>query len=237
MRKISELSQDIKAGKFDDKLKDIYVDETKFSYQRDRYVEALAEYARIFADGDMEAEVEIYSAPGRSEIGGNHTDHQHGNVLAASINDDAIAIVGNAGAGAARVLSKGYDMLTIPLDNIEKVDAEEGTTIALIKGVFYGVKDAGYEIGGFDAYITSDVLSGSGLSSSAAFETIIGTILSGLYNNMKIDAVEIAKLGQYAENYYFGKPCGLMDQMACSVGSLCQIDFKDPENPVIDRVV
>ena len=236
MNKISALSLEIKEGKLDDKIKDIYVDESKLSYQRERYVEALSEYARIFADGDMDADVEIYSAPGRSEIGGNHTDHQHGNVLAASINDDAIAIVGNANNDTVRVLSKGYDMLTIPLDNIEKVDSEEGTTVALIKGVIYGVKNAGYNIGGFDAYITSDVLSGSGLSSSAAFETITGTILSGIYNDMKIDAVEIAKLGQYAENVYFGKPCGLMDQMACSVGSLCQIDFKNPEEPVIDRV-
>ncbi|MBQ9198608.1 MAG: galactokinase [Lachnospiraceae bacterium] len=236
MNKISALSLDIKEGKLDEKIKDIYVDVSKLSYQRERYVEALSEYARIFADGDTEKDVEIYSAPGRSEIGGNHTDHQHGNVLAASINDDAIAIVGNANNDTVRVLSKGYDMLTIPLDNIEKLDSEEGTTVALIKGVIYGVKNAGYNIGGFDAYITSDVLSGSGLSSSAAFETIIGTILSGLYNDMKIDAVEIAKLGQYAENVYFGKPCGLMDQMACSVGSLCQIDFKNPEEPVIDRV-
>ena len=236
MRKISELSQEIKAGKLDEKIKDIYVDESKLSYQRDRYVEALSEYARIFANGNMEAEAEIYSAPGRSEIGGNHTDHQHGNVLAASINDDAIAVVGNVNSNEVRVLSKGYDMITIPLSDIEKKDSEEGTTIAIIKGVIYGVKDAGYDIGGFDAYITSDVLSGSGLSSSAAFETIIGTVLSGLFNDMKIDSVEIAKIGQYAENVYFGKPCGLMDQMACSVGSLCQIDFKNPEEPVIDRV-
>ena len=236
MNKISELSLEIKEGKLDEKIKDIYVDETKLSYQRERYVEALSEYARIFSDGNVDAEVEIYSAPGRSEIGGNHTDHQHGNVLAASINDDAIAIVGNADSGAVRVLSKGYDMITIPLGDIEKEDSEEGTTVALIKGVIYGVKKAGYNIGGFDAYITSDVLSGSGLSSSAAFETIIGTILSGLYNDMKIDPVEIAKIGQFAENVYFGKPCGLMDQMACSVGSLCQIDFKNPEEPVIDRV-
>lgn len=236
MRKISELSRDIKEGKLDEKIKDIYVDESKLSYQKDRYIEALSEYARIFSDGNMDKEVEIYSAPGRSEIGGNHTDHQHGNVLAASINDDAVAIVGNANKDEVRILSKGYDIITIPLSDIEKKDSEEGTTIALIKGVIYGVKNAGFNIGGFDAYITSDVLSGSGLSSSAAFETIIGTILSGLYNDMKIDAVEIAKLGQYAENVFFGKPCGLMDQMACSVGSLCQIDFKNPEEPVIDRV-
>lgn len=236
MKKISELSLDIKEMKLDEKIKDIYVDETKLSYQRERYTEALSEYARIFADGNTEAEVEIYSAPGRSEIGGNHTDHQHGNVLAASINDDAIAVVGNVNAKEVRVLSKGYDMIIIPLSDIEKKDSEEGTTVAIIKGVIFGVRKAGYNIGGFDAYITSDVLSGSGLSSSAAFETIIGTILSGLYNDMKIDAVEIAKLGQYAENVYFGKPCGLMDQMACSVGSLCQIDFKDPKEPIIDRV-
>ena len=236
MKKINELSNYIKEGKLDEKLKDIYVDGNKLAYQRDRYVESLSEYAKIFANGNCDAEVSIYSAPGRSEIGGNHTDHQHGNVLAASINDDALAIVGNKNSDKVRVLSRGYDMITIDMDKLEKDDSEEGTTVAIIKGVIYGIKQAGYEIGGFDAYITSDVLSGSGLSSSAAFETIIGTIISGMYNEMKIDAVEIAKLGQYAENVYFGKPCGLMDQMACSVGSLCQIDFKDPENPVIDRV-
>ena len=127
-------------------------------------------------------------------------------------------------------------MITISLDDIAKKEEEEGTTTALIKGVLAGLKDRGNAIGGFDAYITSDVLIGAGLSSSAAFETIIGTIVSGLYNDMKVSAVDIAIIGQYAENVYFGKPCGLMDQMACSVGSLVHIDFADKENPIIDPV-
>ncbi|MBO4591024.1 MAG: galactokinase, partial [Eubacterium sp.] len=155
---------------------------------------------------------------------------------AASINDDAIAIVSKNNTGKVTVKSEGYDTITFPINDIKKADSEEGTTLALIKGVIAGVQDRGYEIGGFDAYITSDVLGGSGLSSSAAFETVIGNILSALYNDMKIDAVTIAIIGQYAENYYFGKPCGLMDQMACSVGSLCHIDFFDPSNPKIERI-
>ena len=127
-------------------------------------------------------------------------------------------------------------MITISLDELTKKESEEGTTLALIRGVIAKTKENGYNIGGFNAYITSSVLSGSGLSSSAAFETLIGTILSGLYNDMAISAIEIAVIGQYAENVYFGKPCGLMDQMACSVGSLCHIDFADPENPKVEKV-
>ncbi len=127
-------------------------------------------------------------------------------------------------------------MITISPDDIEKKDDEEGTTTSLIKGVLAGLKNRGNAIGGFDAYITSDVLIGAGLSSSAAFETVIGTIVSGLYNDMKVSAVDIAIIGQYAENVYFGKPCGLMDQMACSVGRLVHIDFADKENPIIDPV-
>ena len=154
--------------------------------------------------------------------------------MAASINLDAIAIVKKN--DVVRVVSDNYDMITIALDDIEKKDEEEGTTTSLIKGVLAGLKKRGNAIGGFDAYITSDVLIGAGLSSSAAFETAIGTIVSGLYNDMKVSALDIAIIGQYAENVYFGKPCGLMDQMACSVGSLVHIDFADKENPFIDPV-
>jgi galactokinase len=127
-------------------------------------------------------------------------------------------------------------MTEIDLDDLTLREEEKGSTAALIRGVLAGLKDSGFVLGGFDAYITSDVLIGAGLSSSAAFETLIGTIVSGLYNDMKIDPVTIAKTGQYAENVYFGKPCGLMDQMACSVGNLVHIDFEDPENPVVDKV-
>ncbi|MBR3601308.1 MAG: galactokinase [Lachnospiraceae bacterium] len=225
-----ELKKLFAEGQYDELLMDIYLDEAKIAYQKDRYVKAIEKFETLYGESD----VEIYSAPGRSEISGNHTDHQHGEVLAASINLDAIAIVKKN--DVIRVVSDDYDMITISLDDIDKKDEEEGTTTALIKGVLAGLKDRGNEIGGFDAYITSDVLIGAGLSSSAAFETIIGTIVSGLYNDMKVSAVDIAIIGQYAENVYFGKPCGLMDQMACSVGSLVHIDFADKANPIIDPV-
>ena len=230
MKRTAELKELFANGEYDNLLTDIYLDTSRIEYQKERYVNAIERFEEIYG----EAEVEIYSAPGRSEVSGNHTDHQHGEVLAASINLDAIAIVRKN--DIVRVVSDNYDMITISLDDIEKKKEEEGTTIALIKGVLAGLKDKGNVIGGFDAYITSDVLIGAGLSSSAAFETVIGTIISGLYNNMKVSVVDIAIIGQYAENVYFGKPCGLMDQMACSVGSLVHIDFADKENPIIDLV-
>ena len=232
MRKIDEYKNDISAGTLDERLADIYFSDDEVSYEKDRYIKALDSFREIFGDNP----VELYSAPGRSEICGNHTDHQHGEVLAASISDDAIAVAGKA-EGSVRVLSEGYDMIEVSLSDLSKKDDEEGTTAALIRGVLYSMSERGHKIGGFDAFITSNVLGGSGLSSSAAFETIIGSIISGLYNDMTIDPIEIAIIGQYAENVYFGKPCGLMDQMACSVGSLCHIDFADPENPVVERLL
>ena len=230
MKSTVELKKGFLNGTYDDILTDIYLDESKIDYQKNRYVKAIKKFEALYGETDAE----IYSAPGRSEVSGNHTDHQHGEVLAASINLDAIAIVKKN--DIIRVVSGNHSMITISLDNIEKKDNEEGTTPALIKGVIAGLKNKGYKIGGFDAYITSDVLIGAGLSSSAAFETVIGTIVSGLYNDMKVSAVDIAIIGQYAENVYFGKPCGLMDQMACSVGNLVHIDFADKSNPIIDPV-
>lgn len=215
-----------------DLLTDIYVDPDKLPYQVNRYKNAIKTYEKAFGSG----EIAIYSAPGRSEIGGNHTDHQNGEVLAASINNDAIAIVGGLDEPLVKILSDGYDIITVNLSDLEKKEAEKGTTLSLIKGVLAGMQQHGYSLGGFQAYITSDVLIGAGLSSSAAFETIIGTIISGLYNDMKISPIEIAIIGQYAENVYFGKPCGLMDQMACSVGGLVHIDFANPEKPLVKQV-
>lgn len=213
-------------------LADLYLDEAKVSEQTNRYIHAIEEYEKVFGS----QEVEIYSAPGRSEIGGNHTDHQHGEVLAASINLDAIAVVSKIPDREVRIISDGYPLITIDLMQLEYRKDEEGTTAALIRGVLDGVRKRGYKTGGFQAYVTSDVLIGAGLSSSAAFETIIGTILSGLYNDMRISATEIATIGQYAENIYFGKPCGLMDQMACSVGNLVYIDFQNQEHPQVQQV-
>ena len=217
----------------DEKMTDIYVDKSKIPYEKERYVKAINKY-RTYFNGD---EIELFSAPGRSEIGGNHTDHQRGEVLAASINKDAIAVASKLDEPLVKVMSDGYrERITISLNDLEKKVEEEGTTNALIRGVLVKMRMNGHNIGGFQAYVTSDVLIGAGLSSSAAFETLIGTILSYMYNDGKVDPIEIAKIGQYAENEYFGKPCGLMDQMACSVGSLVHIDFEDPENPIVEQV-
>lgn len=212
---------------------DIYVDPEWAAIQPERYNNAV----RIFEDNFGSSEnIHIFSAPGRTEIGGNHTDHQHGEVLAASINRDAVAVARLTDGNTVRVISGPYKMIKIDISALSPDDTVKGSTEALIKGVLAALKSGGYKIGGFDAYITSDVLIGAGLSSSAAFETLIGTVISGLYNDMNIDAVTIAKAGQYAENVYFGKPCGLMDQMACSVGNMVHIDFKFPDNPSVERV-
>ena len=233
--KTADLIRYIEDGKLSDRLISIYIDDSKIKYQTKRYIAAVKKYTELFSDSeDYNDDVCIISAPGRTEVCGNHTDHQRGEVLAASINDDAIAIVGSS--NSVNIMSEGYPMISFSIDDISKNDNEEGTTVALIKGVLAGCKDRGFSIGGFNAYITSDVLGGSGLSSSAAFETVIGNIISNLYNDGKSDAVTIAKIGQYAENHYFGKPCGLMDQMACSVGGLCHIDFASPEEPVIESI-
>lgn len=233
--KTADLIRYIEDGKLSDRLISIYIDDSKIKYQTERYTNAVKKYTELFSDSkDYDDDVCIISAPGRTEVCGNHTDHQRGEVLAASINDDAIAIVGSS--NSVNIMSEGYPMISFSIDDISKNDNEEGTTVALIKGVLAGCRDKGFSIGGFNAYITSDVLGGSGLSSSAAFETVIGNVISNLYNDGKIDAVTIAKIGQYAENHYFGKPCGLMDQMACSVGGLCHIDFASPEEPVIESI-
>ena len=226
----------IQSGEFRNRLLDIYREEARVPKEEARYLEALDSFYHLFG----EKPVAIYSAPGRTEIGGNHTDHQHGEVLAASINDDAIAVASPRQDSEIRVQSAGYPLITLQLPEdpaaLAPLPEEEGTTAGLIRGVIAGLAARDYKVGGFDAYICSEVLGGSGLSSSAAFETLIGTILNGLYNDMACDAITIAKIGQYAENVYFGKPCGLMDQMACSVGSLCHMDFENPENPKVERI-
>ncbi|MBR4495146.1 MAG: galactokinase, partial [Clostridiales bacterium] len=182
---------------------DIYIDPAWAAKQPARYEAAIKVFEENFgADGG----IEIYSAPGRTEIGGNHTDHQHGEVLAASINRDAIAIVRKTDNGTVRLKSDNYSTNTIDVSDLAVRQDETGTTPALIRGMLQALSSQGYKIGGFDAFVTSDVLVGAGISSSAAFETLIGTIVSGLYNDMKIDPVTIAKAGQYAENVYFGKP-------------------------------
>lgn len=231
MKQASQLIKELKENSYDQLLNDLYIDESKLEYQRNRYIQAIEKYISLYGD-EM---VSIYSAPGRSEVGGNHTDHQHGCVLAAAINLDAIAIVGK-NKQTIKVLSDSFDIAPIDFNDLDFKEAEVGTSEALIRGVVAKIKELGYQVGGFNAFITSDVIIGAGLSSSAAFETLIGTIISGLYNEMKIDPVLIAQIGQYAENVYFKKPCGLMDQCASSVGSLINIDFKDVTKPAVKKV-
>ena len=214
-------------------FKDIYCTDEFSAIQPERYSNAVGRFISTFGGAEPQA---VFSAPGRTEIGGNHTDHQHGEVLAASINKDAIAVVAQRDDDQVNILAEGFGLTSIDLNDLALRDSEKGSTPSLIRGVLAGLKNEGFKLGGFNAYITSDVLIGAGLSSSAAFETLIGTIVSGMFNDMKIDPVTIAKIGQFAENTYFGKPCGLMDQMACSVGNLVHIDFKDPSDPVVEKV-
>ena len=232
MKNTKVLIEELSQGKHDGILKNLYIDESKLDYQRNRYIETIQKYEDTFGEG----EAEIYSAPGRSEVGGNHTDHQHGMVLATSINLDAVAVTGLSKDGNIHVISEGYDMVDVDVSDLEARHEEEGTTAALIRGMAADLKEKGYEVKGFQAYVVSDVLIGAGLSSSAAFEIIMGTILSGMFNNMEISPVTIAQSGQFAENVYFGKPCGLMDQCACAVGGLISIDFKDTSNPIVNSV-
>ena len=178
----------------------------------------------------------FFSAPGRTELSGNHTDHQHGRVLAGAVNLDTLAAVRVTDNGRIRIQSEGYPMCEVSLDQLVPNQAEFNTTPALIRGVAARFKELGCEVKGFDAYITSTVLPGSGLSSSAAFEVLIGTIINGLFFDGKVSQPEIAIIGQYAENVFFGKPCGLMDQMASAVGGMVTIDFADPKAPVIRPV-
>ena len=177
-----------------------------------------------------------FSAPGRTEIGGNHTDHQRGRVVAAAVNLDTRAAVRLNGTNTIRILSKGYPLCEVELSELTPVQSEINTTMALIRGVAARFTQLGCKIEGFDAYCESTVLPGSGLSSSAAYEVLIGTIINHMFFDAKVSQPEVAMIGQYAENVFFGKPCGLMDQMASAVGNLITIDFFDKENPVIESV-
>ena len=177
-----------------------------------------------------------FSAPGRTEVSGNHTDHQRGQVLAGAVNLDTVAAVRPNGTNTIRVQSKGYPLCQVCLDDLEPVAAEVNSTPALIRGVAARFVQLGCKVGGFDAYCESTVLPGSGLSSSAAFEVLIGTIVNHLFFGGKVSQPEIAQIGQYAENVFFGKPCGLMDQTASAVGGLVAIDFADKEHPDIRPV-
>ena len=177
-----------------------------------------------------------FSAPGRTEIGGNHTDHQRGCVLAAAVDMETAAEAQLNGTNIIHVDSEGYKPVEIDLSDLAAKESEKNTTAALIRGVAEAFAQRGYKLAGFDAKVKSTVLPGSGLSSSAAFEVLIGRILNGLFADNAVSAIEIAQIGQYAENVYFGKPCGLMDQMASSVGGLVFIDFATPTQPTVEKI-
>ncbi|MBQ7741093.1 MAG: galactokinase [Eubacterium sp.] len=231
--KAKELINAINSGSYDESLKAVYVTDEAVRKQKPRYVEAINSFAELFG---AEREISIISAPGRTEVCGNHTDHNNGKVLAAAINLDAIAIVSKNEERIIRVKSKGHRMNVVDLCDLEPKEEKYGDSTSLVQGVAAGIKNLGYEVAGFDAFTTSDVMGGSGLSSSAAFEVLLGSILNYMYNGGKISAVDIAKVAQYSENVFFGKPCGLLDQMASSVGTFVTIDFKSTSEPIIKKV-
>lgn len=220
--------------KLDESFSTVY-EKDAYAVQYGRYLEVLSAFRQLF-DKDGEREVGLFSAPGRSEIGGNHTDHNHGLVLAAGISLDAIAVAAKNDEGIIRVKSAGYPLDEVSCDDLEVKEKETGRSQSIIRGIAARFKALGYNVGGFDATTASQVLSGSGLSSSAAFEVLVCTMLNYLYNDGKVDPIEIAKISQYSENVYFGKPCGLLDQMACSVGGFVSIDFEDTDKPVVKKV-
>ncbi len=202
--------------------------------QTDRLLMAIDSFEERFGQG---RDIMLFSVSGRSEISGNHTDHNRGKVLAGAIDRDIIAVAAKNGDGEINFHSEGYSPDKIELNKIDSADNfEDFTSSALIAGLAKGFVNSGYEIGGFDAYSNTEVLKGSGISSSAAFEVMIGNILNHLYNGGKVDNKEIAKLSQYSENVYFGKPSGLMDQMACAVGGFVYIDFANAEAPEVEPI-
>ena len=223
-----KLLNTIASGALDERLRTLYG--TADHARAARIASAFA--ARFPAHAEDAA---LFSAPGRTEIGGNHTDHQHGRVLCGSVDLDMLACAAPNGENVIRIFSEGYGETCVMLNELNPVEAEKDTTAALVRGVAAGVAGLGYAISGFDAYVHSAVLAGSGLSSSAAFEVLVGVILNRFFCHDTLDAITIAKLSQMAERDYYGKPCGLMDQMGSAVGGAVAIDFCDPANPVVTR--
>ncbi len=207
--------------------------EDQLDRQKARYKAAEENFVREFGE---QSGVRVFSAPGRTEVSGNHTDHNNGKVLAAAVNLDIIAYTVPTDDGIITVKSEGYPLFTVDTKELEAKADEKDTTPALVRGVAAGFANNGLKIGGFKAYMTSDVMKGSGVSSSAAFEVLVASILSGLYNDNTVSAVKAAQISQFAENKYFGKPSGLLDQMAASVGGFVYVDFRKTQYPVIEPI-
>ena len=210
----------------------VLICDTNVDGEKTRYINLLEKAGNLYGDGDYH----IVSAPGRTEVGGNHTDHNHGCVVAASVNLDSVAVVKPTESKVVNFTSEGFDIQPIDLNDLSVHENEVNTTESLIRGIAARFAQLGYNIGGFDAVSNSKVLPGSGISSSASFEVLVCEIFNHLFNDGKIGAIEIAQISQYAENEYFGKPCGLMDQMAISVGGFTAIDFNDPSHPIVEKV-
>ena len=229
----AQMKKYIAEGGIDERITYVY-GASALDAQKARYSKAIDEFAAIYG---ADREITLYSVAGRSELSGNHTDHNYGCVVAASIDLDIIAVASKREDSVIAIKSEGFPEDVVDFSKYNApVESKFGTSESIIAGMVQGFLKDGYAVGGFDAYTTSNVLKGSGLSSSAAFEDMVGNILSHMYNNGGVDNVEIAKLAQYSENVFFGKPCGLMDQVACAVGGIVAIDFKDPKAPVINKV-
>lgn len=236
MISIKELRTRLSAGGLDQDLSRLRcVSGEALTSERRRLSDVLDQFCAAFGAEDTTA-VTVCSAPGRTELGGNHTDHQRGRVLAASVNLDILACAAVNGTDSIRILSQGWPMVTVDLSRLEPVEEEKGTTAALVRGMAARAVQLGHKVSGFDAYAVSDVLPGSGLSSSAAYEVLVGVLINHLFCGDAFDPVTIAQMGQYAENVFFDKPCGLMDQMASSVGGAVAIDFEDPKKPIVRQV-
>ena len=223
----------IRNGGLDDSLSRLY-GKSAVEDQRKRYIDAIASFCALYGD---DKDIAIFSVPGRSEISGNHTDHNRGCVIAASVDLDIIAVATRTDSDIINVKSEGHKADCVDINEFTAPKKElYGRSSSIVAGVVSGFRTEALSVGGFDAYTTSSVPGGSGLSSSAAFENMIGTMLNYFYNDASVSPVTIAKISQYAENVFFGKPCGLMDQVACAMGGIVAIDFEDPKDPVIEKL-
>lgn len=230
MQKLNDVRRALDAGELNDTLSRLLYDDPAAA--RQRIATVLEQFQQCFGAGD-DTLVALCSAPGRTEIGGNHTDHQHGRVLAGAVDLDFLACAGPNGTNTIRFQSEGWPMVEVNLDTLDPKADEKESTAALVRGMAAQAAQRGYTVAGFDVYATSNVLPGSGLSSSAACEVLLGVIENHLFCRDELDPVTIAQMGQKAENVYFGKPCGLMDQTASSVGGAVTIDFADPATPIV----
>ncbi|MGN0677712.1 MAG: galactokinase, partial [Ruminococcus sp.] len=229
--KINEYLKRISDGSLDGLFGKIYKPDN-IENQKKRYIKAVEKFSELYPECK---DIHVYSASGRTEITGNHTDHQHGCVIAGAVDLDAVAVASFNNENIIRIKSEGYKEFSVSLDDLE-IRENKNSSSEIVRGICARFIQKGIKIGGFDMYTTSDVIGGSGISSSACFETLIATALNCFYNNSKLNAVEIAKIGQYAENVYFGKKSGLMDQLVCSAGGFVFLDFENTENPKIEKI-